>query len=564
MAIKNNTIKKIVEDSNIISQEKLDKAMETSREMNHSLGEVLIEKNLVKEKELSSLISQYFGVEYIDLTNKKIDDSVLDLINENLARSTKIIPFKKEGDTLFLGMRDPKDLGTIDLVRKKTSLNVKPFYISQQGLASGLNQYQKNLKKQFKEIVKEVTGSQLGEKKLEEVAKEVPIIRALETILKYAAAKGASDVHFELMENKLMIRSRIDGVLRDTLTLPISMHPALVARVKILANLKIDEHRVPQDGRFNFDMGQEQIALRVSIIPGFHGENVVLRLLDESARPMTLPELGLRGRNKEIVEKVIKQPNGMVLATGPTGSGKTTTLYSILNILNTPEVKICTIEDPVEYKIKRVTQMQVKPDIGMTFAKGLRSLLRHDPDNIMVGEIRDHETAEIAIHSALTGHLVMSTLHTNSAAAAIPRLVDMEVEPYLVSSTVNVVVAQRLVRKICQNCIEEYKPDKKLIKRLKKMTDKIDGKPLDEVSFYHGKGCESCDSSGYQGRVGIYEVLENNDKISSLILERASSNDILTAARENGFTDMIEDGLSKTVAGQTTVEEVLRATRESV
>lgn len=564
MAIKNKTIEKILQDSDVISDEKLKEALETSQEMDRPLSEILIEKNLVKEKELSSLISQYFGVEYVDLTSKKIDDKVLELVNEDLARSTKVIPFEKEEDTLYLGMRDPKDLGTIDLIRKKTSLNIKPFYISRQGLASGLNQYQKNLKKQFKEIVKEVTGSQLGEKKLEEVAKEVPIIRALETILKYAAAKGASDVHFELMENKLMIRSRIDGVLRDTLTLPISMHPALVARVKILANLKIDEHRVPQDGRFNFDMGQDQIALRVSIIPGFHGENVVLRLLDESARPMTLSELGLTGRNKEIVEKVIKQPNGMVLATGPTGSGKTTTLYSILNILNTPGVKICTIEDPVEYKIKRVTQMQVKPDIGMTFAKGLRSLLRHDPDNIMVGEIRDHETAEIAIHSALTGHLVMSTLHTNSAAAAIPRLVDMDVEPYLVSSTFNVVIAQRLVRKICQNCIEEYKPDKKLIKRLKKMVDKIDGKPLEEVTFYHGKGCESCEGSGYQGRVGIYEVLENNEEISSLILERASSDDILKAARKDGFTSMMEDGLFKTASGQTTVEEVLRATRESV
>jgi type II secretory ATPase GspE/PulE/Tfp pilus assembly ATPase PilB-like protein len=339
------------------------------------------------------------------------------------------------------------------------------------------------------------------------------------------------------------------------------MHSALVARVKILANLKIDEHRIPQDGRFKFDSKGQTVALRVSIIPAFRGENIVLRLLEESARPMSLTELGLLGRNKEVIENVIKQPNGMVLATGPTGSGKTTTLYSILNILNTPEIKICTIEDPIEYEISRVNQTQVNPKIGLTFAKGLRSLLRHDPDNMMVGEIRDKETAEIAIHSALTGHLVLSTLHTNSAPAAVPRLLDMGVEPYLVSSTLNVIIAQRLVRSLCQNCIEEFKPKRKVIDQIISSLDDKQKNLIKGKKFYRSRGCQRCNNTGYKGRLGIYEVLTNTNKIADLILETASDEKIEEAAKKEGFESMFVDGLNKAVAGKTTLEEVLRVVK---
>jgi len=562
MAFKDETIEEIVRQAKVLTPDKLKKAKETAEEINKPLAQVLIEKNLIGENELSVLIAKYFGVEYVDLSDKQIPDKILAYVTEEMARSSEIIPFEKKKDTLYLAMRDPKDLGTIDLIRKETGLDIKPFYISKEGLNNGLSQYRKNIKKLFKDIIRTASGEKPSDKKLEEAAKEVPVIKALETILEYGVAKKASDIHFELMEDKLMVRSRIDGILRDTLTLPTSIHPALVARVKILSNLKIDEHRVPQDGRFNFKIGKQTIALRVSIIPAFHGEDVVLRLLTESARPMTLGELGLKGRNKKIIEKVIKEPTGLVLATGPTGCGKTTTLYSILNILNTPQIKICTIEDPVEYKIKRLTQMQVRPNIKLTFARGLRALLRHDPDIMMVGEIRDRETAEIAIHAALTGHLVLSTLHTNSAPAAIPRLIDMGIEPYLVSSTINVVIAQRLVRSICKNCVEEYKPNKKLIDQLERRIDSTGDQLLKDAKFYRGKGCKNCDFSGYRGRVGIYEVFENTGEISSLILGRASTAKIKEAIKKKGFEGMINDGLAKVVAGQTTIDEVLRSTKK--
>ena len=384
------------------------------------------------------------------------------------------------------------------------------------------------------------------------------MVKILNTLLEYANAERASDLHIEALEDGLLIRFRVDGVLRDIITLPKSVNAAIVARIKILSSLKIDEHRVPQDGRFKFQVDDRYIALRVSIIPGFYGESVVLRLLAETARPMGLEELGLSHQNLKLVRNNVTQPHGMILVTGPTGSGKTTTLYSVLNMLNDSKVKICTIEDPIEYGITRVNQIQVNTLTGLTFAKGLRSLLRHDPDIIMVGEIRDKETAEIAIHSALTGHLVLSTLHTNDAAATIPRFLDMGAESYLVASTVRLIIAQRLVRKICQTCITEYTPKPEILTQLKTELN------LQNIQqkFYKGGGCGECGKSGYKGRIGIFEVLQSDPEIHDLTIKRSSADQLHAQAIKNGMIPMLQNGISKVASGITTIEEVLRVVRE--
>ncbi len=389
-------------------------------------------------------------------------------------------------------------------------------------------------------------------------AEKLPIIKVFDTILEYAFAERASDVHIEIQEKEVVVRFRIDGTLQDIIKLPRGIEEALVARIKILANLKLDEKRIPQDGRYKFNIGDDPISLRISIIPGFYGENVVMRLLNESSRPLSLEELGLNGHNLELVKDNIRKPNGMILVTGPTGSGKTTTLYSALNILNTIDVKICTIEDPIEYGMNRITQIQVNAKTGLTFAAGLRSLLRHDPDIMMVGEIRDRETAEIAIHASLTGHLVISTLQTNDAAGAIPRLLDMGVEGYLAASTINIVMAQRLVKKNCNACIAEYRPDEAL---LQKLTVEW-GVDMVSRKYYKGKGCPECHGSGFSGRIGIYEVLPVTEQIRSMITKGVSSDQIIDTAIKGGMTTMLQDGLDKIAGGQTTIEEVIKAVTE--
>lgn len=562
MSLDNKAIEEIVKESSLVSDEDLTTALETSNQMGKSLQRVLLEKNLISDKDLSQLISNYYGVNYVDLSEITIPKDILTSVPEELARSAKVVPYDKNKQTLFLAMTDPKDLSTTDTIRKETGLDVEPAYTNEESLNEGLNQYRQDIKEEFAQIIKETSAKEtVEEDELRELAEEVPVVKAIETVLNHAIVDKASDIHIEKMEEQIMVRFRVDGILKDVITLPLEIHSALVARVKILANLKIDEHRVPQDGRFKFDARNQSVALRVSIIPAFRGENIVLRLLEESARPMSLTELGFNKKHKKVIEQVIKQPSGLVLATGPTGSGKTTTLYSILNVLNTPEIKICTIEDPVEYEISRINQMQVKPKTGLTFAKGLRSLLRHDPDDMMVGEIRDKETAEIAIHAALTGHLVLSTLHTNSAPAAIPRLLDMGVEPFLVSSTINVVIAQRLVRGVCKTCTKEYKPKAELVKQLETSISDSKYTKIKGKSFYKGEGCDRCGGTGYKGRLGLYEVLSNSDKVSDLILKNASDNEIRKVAAQEGFITMLEDGLNKALEGKTTLEEVLRAVK---
>lgn len=561
MQISSEQLKKIIAQSGLINKEELEDAFRKSQEQVKDLGDILIEQGLISEEYLTKIIAEELGVDYINLNSIEIPKDILDLIPEEMSRTHQVIAFKKDGNILFLAMEDPSDFEAIDFIRKKTGFNIKPYLASRSDISKALGLYRADIKKDFSRIIAEnvskskVKSPEIVPEGIGKAAQDVPVVKIIDTLLEYAVSQDASDIHIEREEGKTHIRFRVDGVLHNIIDLPKEIHEALVARTKILSRLKIDETRLPQDGRFKFSQGRnDYVSLRVSTIPSFFGEDVVLRILKESGRVLTLSELGITGKNLDIVKAAIKKPYGMILVTGPTGSGKTTTLYSILNILNTPQVKICTIEDPIEYGIDGIDQTQVKPEIDFTFANGLRSFLRHDPDIIMVGEIRDTDTAEIAIHSALTGHLMLSTLHTNDSVSAIFRFIDLKIEPFLLASTLNIIIAQRLVRKICRNCVESYIPTKDELSSL-------DIKATKDTKFYRGKGCDQCDSSGYKGRIGIYEILEVTPIISELINKRVSIEEIKSEARKEGMVFMNDDGINKAREGITTLEEILRVTK---
>lgn len=560
MKILPEKLKEVVLKAGFISEDDFARAVKSAQELQRPLEDVLVFQGLINEESLGQLLAEYFKVPFVALRHKVIPLEVLELIPENIARSYRMLPFEKTEKELSLAMEDPEDFEAVEFAKRHTGLKVKPFFATSEAISKGLSQYKKNIRKEFEKIIaqnveKSKPGANLD---LLKAAADISVVKILDTILEYAVAERASDIHIELLENSLVVRYRIDGQLRDIINLPREIHSAVIARIKVLTHLKIDEHRVPQDGRFKFQIDDDFISLRVSIIPAFYGENIVMRLLFESARPLSLEELGLTGKNFEMLKRNIQKPHGMILVTGPTGCGKTTTLYSVLNILNSTDVKICTIEDPIEYGIARLTQIQVNPTTGLTFAAGLRALVRHDPDIIMVGEIRDGETVEMAIHSALTGHLVLSTLHTNDAPGAIPRFLDMGAEGFLVASTVNLIIAQRLVRRICTACIERLKPNEKSILEIEKRY----GLKLKNQDFYRGKGCPECGNKGYKGRVGIFEILEVNDEIRNLIIKNAASDEIRKAAVKSGMISMLADGMDKMSAGITTIEEVLRVVQE--
>jgi type IV pilus assembly protein PilB len=558
MKFSEDTLKKILVGSGFIPEEEFNIALKNSYDLGKDLKDILIFRGLINEKTLSELISKHLNVNHANIKRKVISDEVLKLIPEKMARNYRMVPFGKEKDKLQIAFENPEDFEALEFAKRQTGLQVVVYYASKEDINKALGQYKRNIKADFDKVIAENVKKASVEENLEKAAEKLPIIKILDTLLNYAVAERASDIHIETQSDEVIVRYRIDGALRDIVKLPRGIETALVARIKILSNLKIDEHRTPQDGRHKFAIDEEIIALRISIIPGFFGENVVMRILKETARPLSLEELGISGQGLELLRENITKPHGMILVTGPTGSGKTTTLYSILNILNNIEVKICTIEDPIEYGISRVNQVQVNTKTGLTFAAGLRSFLRHDPDIIMVGEIRDQETAEIAIHAALTGHLVLSTLHTNTAAGAVPRFIDMGAEEFLLASTVNVIIAQRLVRKICNACITKYSPKPDLLKRLSKELD-LDFK---NQKFYKGKGCEECGNKGYSGRIGIYEVLSVTESVRDLITQRATSEEIQKKAVAEGMITMLQDGLDKVSSGSTTIEEVLRVVRE--
>jgi type IV pilus assembly protein PilB len=587
MQIDQNQFKKFILDSGLISRADLEEEIKKATDKKQKLGNILLSDGKISETDLKKTEAFVLGIPFVSLVKEKIDFSVLSLIPEPIARNHNIIAYKKSDSSLEVAMLDVDDLPVIDFVKKYSGLKILPRLTDTPSIKSALMQYGKSLQAEFDEIIqkeaKEVasvkmiseedSSTEKSEKELKEMAEDLPVVKIVDSLISHAILQNASDIHIEPGEADLIVRYRIDGILHDAMTLNKNLAPGIIARIKVLSNLKLDEKRLPQDGRFKIEQNGEKVSFRVSTLPIFYGEKTVIRILKESSHGYTIESLGFHGEGLERVHDALKQKVGMILATGPTGSGKTTTLYTMLDILNKPDVNISTVEDPIEYQMPRVNQTQVKPEIGLTFANGLRSLLRQDPDILMVGEIRDNETAGLAINAALTGHLVLSTVHTNSASGAIPRLIDMGAEPFLIVSTVKTVIGQRLVRKLVANK-EKYFLSKDEIKNLEKLinidrmldflkTENIVAKDADweKVPFYKPiKSDESED--GYSGRLGIHEVLKVTATIRELIIKGASQDQIEEQAKKEGMMTMIEDGIFQAALGLTTLEEVLRVVSE--
>lgn len=604
MYIEPTELKKYILESGLVASKDIIAAEKEAQASDKDIGDVLVSQGKISEDDFRRMQAHILGIPFIDLKNQKLEFEVLSLIPEPIARNHNIVAFKKtagvsgaasgekassknagprEG-TLEVAMLDTDDLGAIDFIKKKTGLKILPRLTNTESMKSALVQYQKSLKADFGDIIQQeaatlkVSGGEgdsadITGDDLKKLAEDLPVIRIVDTLLKHAAIQGASDIHIEQMEFEVVVRYRIDGMLHDAMILPKVSGPSIIARIKVLSNLKLDEKRLPQDGRFRIELNGEKISFRVSILPTYFGEKVVMRLLRESASGFTLEKLGFHGRDLEILHEATAMSEGLLLTTGPTGSGKTTTLYTLLDIVNTPDVNISTVEDPVEYQMKRVNQTQIKSEIGFTFASGLRSLLRQDPDIIMVGEIRDNETASLAINAALTGHLVLSTLHTNSAAGAIPRLIDMKCEPFLLVSTLKVIIAQRLVRRLGDSK-EKYILTKDELASIEKKIDmnnvlrilkeeKVVGAKDDwsTIPFFRAKP-DGESEDGYHGRVGIHEVLRMTPTVKDLVMKDATSDAIEIQARKEGMMTMIEDGIFKAVQGLTTIEEILRVVSE--
>ena len=571
-------------DSSLVSKSEIGLAKNDAKEKKTSIGKILVNKGVLTEDDLRKMQAYTLGIPFIDLKNQKLDFAVLSLIPEPVARNHNIVAFKKTDDSLEVAMLDTEDLTAIDFVKKKVGLKILPRLTDDESMKWALLSYQKTLKAEFGDIIQKEAaslitlgdktgGDDISESDLKKLAEDIPVVRIVDTLLKHAIIQDASDIHIEPEEDKVLVRYRIDGILRDAMALPKNTASGITARIKVLASLKLDEKRIPQDGRFKIDAGGEKVSFRVSTLPVYYGEKTVMRLLRESVSGFTLESLGFHGRGLDDLHKALKVTTGMILATGPTGCGKTTTLYTMLDIVNTPDVNISTIEDPVEYQMTRINQTQVRPEIGLTFANGLRTLVRQDPDIIMVGEIRDNETAALAINASLTGHLVFSTLHTNSAAGAIPRLLDMKVEPFLLVSTLNIVIAQRLVRKLTASKVKYFLNKEKLASLGNTVSldrvlaflrqEKIVGAKDDwnKISFWKpNPGKDSTD--GYASRVGIHEVLKVTPTIKNLIMKGATAGEIEEQAKSEGMMTMIEDGIFKAAQGLTTIEEVLRVISE--
>ena len=584
MKVKPQYLKKFLLDAGLVSEKQFEKALRDSAESGREVGDILVSLNFLPEDELIEIKALLLGIPFINLEKEIIPPEILKIIPEPIARVHNIIAFAKKGNNLEVAMLDPEDLRTIDFIQKTDpSLKILPRLTSIGGIKNALSQYQKTLETEFGDIIKEETkdikhikeeeGVFDGKEKLQKAAEELPIIKVVDTLLKHAILQRASDVHIEPLEKEIIVRYRIDGILQVVMTLPVSVAIGIVARIKVLSNLKLDEHRLPQDGRFKIETEAFKYSVRVSILPVYNGEKIAMRLLAEDVKAVDLDELGLAGFALEKVKDNLQRPSGMILISGPTGCGKTTTLYSMMEILNTPDVNISTVEDPIEYRMPRINQTQVNNKIGLTFATGLRVLVRQDPDIIMVGEIRDDETAGLAINAALTGHMVLSTIHTTSAAGAIPRLIDMKAEPFLISSTLNLIIAQRLVRKIYEDK-ERYKLKAADSKNLAKYADldkileifrqeglaKAKDK-IEDINFYRAKPSKDC-PDGYRGRVGIFEVLPVDEKIKTLIVRKATTSEITEQAIKDGMRTMIEDGFVKAAKGITSIEEVLRVITE--
>ena len=570
-------------DTDLVPEEDFIRAKKQSDEKGTTLLNELMAEGLITEDQAKTIQGDLFGVPFIDLTKHTISPEVLALIPEPLARNQNMVAYNREGNNLEVAMLDVSDLADIDFVEKKTGLKVRPRITNSASIKHALIQYQKSLSAEFGDIIDAEAGSvrQLSEEQatnateaeIRDMAEDLPVVKIVDTLIKHAILQNVSDIHIEQGEKDVIVRYRIDGILRDAMKLPKYAGDPVTARIKVLSKLKLDEKRLPQDGRFKVETDGYKVSFRVSILPTYYGEKTVMRLLKENSNGFSLEGLGFHGDGLERLHYAMKQTTGIILTTGPTGSGKTTTLYTVLDQLNTPDVNISTVEDPVEYQMPRINQTQIRHDIGLDFEAGLRSLLRQDPDILMVGEIRDTETAQLAVNAALTGHLVLSTLHTNSASATLPRLMEMGIEPFLVVSTIKVIIGQRLVRRLCSQR-ESYFMTKNELKELaevvdldKVMQDLVNDKvlekvtPWEKVPFYRPIESAECES-GYSGRLGIHEILKMSDTIKDLMMAGKTADDIEDQAVKEGMSRMIEDGIYKAVQGVTTVEEVLRVVSE--
>lgn len=591
----------MLEKAGTITKEQLASFREQVKSEKKPLQDIIIDSGSVSETDLTKLYADEIDIPFVELNAKEIPSDVLKLIPERIAQQYRVVLFDVDAKgNKLLAMEDPDDVQALNFLQKELGTDLKVHVTTSSLISTALDQYRGNASSELtKVLTSDDPESEDEEESLDEadLAEDSPIAQTVNLVIEYAVKANASDIHIEPRDGSVVVRYRIDGILKEANKLPKKVHSALVSRIKILSNLKIDERRVPQDGRFKIQVGNNVYALRVSTLPIAEGEKVVMRILNEGSKAASLEELGYWGASLDVVNQAILQPHGMILVTGPTGSGKSTSLFSVLSLLNRPSVNISTIEDPVEYKIQGANQTQVNPKAGMTFAAGLRALLRQDPNIIMVGEIRDSETAGLAVQAALTGHLVFATLHTNNAATCLPRLLDMGIEPFLIASTVRAVVGQRLVRRLCTDCREQYKPDQAELKQIAKTfhiasvqdmknihslekqaleggIGKANGKTgakntpelaTSEKTIQHlwkasDKGCTSCAHSGYKGRIGIYEVLNNSTGVQKLIVANATSEEIEKEAIESGMITMQLDGFIKALRGQTSIEEILRVT----
>ncbi len=552
----------ILVDAGLITKEDLEKALEIQRKTKGSLGQILVDMGLVTKDQVMKALSSQLGVSYISLDDYIIDPEAITYVPRELAKKYMLVPIGKDGDKLIIAMAHPWDVRAIDHIRSITGMPTRTVIASEDEIKRIIDQYYgTNVSNSFEDVVREIGEDYQNEEdveinRLREMAEETPVVKFVNLLLARAIQERASDIHIEPRKNIVRVRYRIDGILRDMFDSSKELHPAVVSRIKILGGMDIAERRLPQDGRYVTGVGNREVDLRISSLPTIYGEKIVIRLLDKSAALLTLEELGYSKDNYDRFKELIKKPYGIILVTGPTGSGKTTSLYSAIQVLNTPERNIITVEDPVEYEIEGINQVQVNPKIDLRFSTALRSILRQDPDIILIGEIRDLETARIAIQAALTGHLVLSTLHTNDAASALTRLVEMGVEPFMVASSVLGIIAQRLVRKICPRCKYEYEPTDDVKLEFKEL-----GLIKDSENFKlsKGKGCSYCNNTGFRGRTVVGEILVMDDKIRAMVLEKKSSDVIKEyAKREKGMITLREDAMRKVLEAVTSFDEALR------
>lgn len=565
MNIPPKSLLNILVQHKVIDQEKANVYELESLKSNIPIDTYLFTETDIKKIDILAAISQIINVPYVDIASISVDSQALGMISESVARKYTVVPisYNPSDESILIGTADPFNLALFDFLEKKTGKKINVSIGYSEDIKKTIDvAYSQSLTPEVKEALQEVkTREEHVVENTNTVIKEAPIAKIVNTILEFAVRSRASDVHIEALENKTRVRYRIDGILQEKLSLPKSIHDSLISRIKILSQMKIDEKRIPQDGRFSFKLGVEEVDLRVSSLPTVHGEKIVMRLLKKTGGLPTLADLGLRGTQFKDLEEAITKPYGIVLVTGPTGSGKTTTLYSILEKLNKPGVNIVTLEDPVEYQLPGINQVQINAQAGLTFANGLRSFLRQDPNIILVGEIRDTETTQLAIQAALTGHLVFSTLHTNDAATAIPRLIDLGGEPFLIASILNASLAQRIVRKVCTYCKTTYTPPEEIQNDIKTILGDLLPRPYIEgtpMQLAKGQGCNECNGSGYIGRIAIFEVLKISNAINKMILKQAPAKDIQDQARSEGLITMKQDGYLKVLEGITTIEEILR------